>query len=155
MDPLVAFVLGVVVGIGLILGAQALRRPPAGVAAPDASTTAPARTSPLGALVGRAESRAVKAAFSVGSHTRTVTHEAFEIRDTRTGATLRIADGATTVELDGRTYHRLEDVPEPQRSSLQDEIRQLERLDLPDLVRAELQKVLGGTSGPTRPPSEV
>ena len=88
------------------------------------------------------------ARIEVGGRTRTVRHERFQIRDDKTGTVLTIEDGARTIEADGRTFHRLGDVPEPLRSSLEAELRRMDQLELPDLVRDEIHRVVAAEAEP-------
>ena len=150
MEAMPAFAAGLIAGIALVLIVQAIRRPPSGVGTFGAPIEAPGSSSATGSGASRTRTstKRMTARLEVGARSRTIRHERFQIRDDKTGTVLTIEDGATTIEAGGQVFHRLADVPEPLRSSLEAELHRMDQIDLPDLVRDELHRIVSSEVDP-------
>jgi len=115
MEPWVAFVIGVAVGMAVVVGAQRIRGGPAsavpGVGLP-AATGSP--VAPPGSTV-------------------------------LTSSSIRFEGGRVSIVVDGRPYQRLADVPEDDRELLVKELRAVAESNAAESVRGQIRDFLAGS----------
>ena len=115
MEPWVAFVFGVVVGMAAVVGAQRVRGGPAGIVpGPSVSTASGMLSGPPGST-------------SIAS------------------SSVRIEGNTVSIDVNGRTYHRLADVPEGDRDLLVKELQAVVDSSAPESVRDPVRAFLAGS----------
>lgn len=156
MDPIVAFVIGVLVGGGIVLVGVALRRLPAGIAAPaHPGTASAAATPPSPRVLFRTESRKIQARISRRTGSGSVQHATIDLTDSATGARIHVADGVPSIEIDGAAYDRLADVPERLRTALERDLALLRDADVPEELKSAMLALIGGDGGAASGTREV
>jgi hypothetical protein len=115
MDAWVAFVAGVIVGMAAIVGAQRIR----------------------GGSAGTAPTLSVPAASSFPSGPPGSTRV--------TSSSVRLEGDKVSIDVDGRTYHRLHDVPEADRDLLVKELQAVVNSDAPESLRSQIRAFLAGS----------
>jgi hypothetical protein len=142
MDSAVAFAAGVIVGVVLILGLQAVRRlGPVGGSRDDQSSGTGA--NPVGSVLTRT---------GTGSFGHGGLHAKLTVTGSR--SLIRLDGDQPHVEIDGVTYHRLADVPEHARELLIDELRLVrDTPNLPDAALAGLDAFMAGDDAIDRGPA--
>ena len=118
-----AFVAGVIVGMAVIVVAQRFRGGPAG-AAPNVAVP----------------NLAVPAASSYPPGPTVATRV--------TSSSVRFEGDSVSIDVDGRAYHRLADVPDADRDLLIQELQAVVDSDAPESVRNQIRAFLGGSDLP-------